>query len=155
MKRLTIIRDETGDEGTFSIGMLTQGENRLGWWDFIECPWRDNKEGISCIPPGTYRARVIDSPHFHRKVYLLQDVPDRDAIEIHVANWAGDVELGYHSNLKGCLAPGTGRDEIVPPGGEMKQKAVVSSGVALNALIAATDGEEIEVVIAWEEGVGP
>ena len=155
MKHLTLIRDETSDEGTFSIGMLTQGENRLGWWDFIELPWRDNKPGISCVTPGLYIAKARMSPHFNRMVYELQNVPDREAIEVHVANWAGDVELGYHSDLRGCMAPGTGRGELVPPGGDMKQKAVLHSGIALDALFAATNGEDIQIEIAWEQGVGP
>lgn len=155
MKRLTLIRDETGDEGTFSIGMLTQGEQRLGWWDFIELPWRDNKTGISCVTPGLYVAKARLSPHFNRMVYELQNVPDRDDIEVHPANWAGDKELGYVSQLRGCMAPGTGRGELLVPDGSMKQKAVLSSGVALNAIFAASGGEDIEILIAWEEGVGP
>lgn len=153
MKRLTVIRDETGDEGTFSIGMLTEGEQRLGWWNFIELPWRDNAPGISCIPPGSYRARVVDSAHFHRRVYLLEGVPDREAIEIHPANFAGDTALGYRCELKGCMAPGSGRGEL--PAGSMNQKAVTGSAVALDALLAATNGEDIEVDVAWEEGIAP
>jgi hypothetical protein len=154
VKRLTLIRDETGDEGTFSTGMLTEGEQRLGWWNFIELPWRDNAPGLSCIPPGMYYAHIIVSSHFHRDVYLLEGIPNRDAIEMHPANFAGDATLGYHSDLKGCMAPGTGRGELMAPNG-IKQKVVLSSAKALDELIAATMSEPIEIVISWEQGVGP
>jgi hypothetical protein len=154
MKRLTAIRDETGDEGTFSLGMLTEGGQRLGWWNFIELPWRDNAPERSCIPPGTYTARVVDSEHFHRKVYALEGVPGRAAIEMHPGNFAGDVALGFHSDLKGCMAPGTARSELLAPSGVM-QKAVLNSAQALDELLVATGGEPIEIVISWDAGVGP
>lgn len=159
MKRLTVIRDETGDEGTFSIGMLTEGDQRLGWWNFIELPWRDNQAGISCVTPGLYTARLVDSLHFDRKVYRLQNVPDREDIEVHPANFAGDLALGYHSDLRGCMAPGLKRGALWTPrvngGDPIEQKAVLSSGVALTELLEATHGEDIEIDISWEEGVGP
>jgi hypothetical protein len=49
------------------------------------------------IPAGTYRVLIYDSPHFGREVPLI-DVPRREYIEIHWANWA--------EQLKGCIAVG-------------------------------------------------
>jgi hypothetical protein len=109
MKLLTLIRDETGDEGTFSIGTLTEGDNRLGFWDWIELPWRDNRSDVSCIPPGPLRGAPHALRAFNREVYVLEGVPDRQAIELHPANWAGDVSLGFHTDLHGCAAPGIAR----------------------------------------------
>lgn len=154
MKRLAILRDETGDEGTLSLGMLADGAQRLGFWQFIELPWRNNQPNRSCIPAGTYVARVVWSPKFKRYVYRLEDVPDRTDVEIHPSNFAGDVDLGYTSDLEGCMAPGIARTDMLAPSG-MKQRAVVSSSIALTDLLTVTGGEPIEVAISWEEGLGP
>lgn len=159
MKRLTLIRDETSDEGTFSIGMLTEGEQRLGHWNFGELPWRDNQPGISCVTPGLYVAKARMSPHFNRMVYELQNVPDREDIEMHPANWMGDASLGYYCQLKGCMTPGTARGSLMTPpqNGEpgMMQKAVLHSGDALNEIFAATGGEDIEILISWDQAIAP
>jgi hypothetical protein len=159
VKRLTLLRDQTCDEGTFSIGMLNDGEQRLGWWNFIELPWRDNAAGISCVTEGLYIAKPFDSPHFKRMVYRLQNIPEREDVEMHPANWAGDKALGYYCQLRGCMAPGTARGSLMTPpaNGEpgMMQKAVLNSGIALDEIFKATGGEDIEIEIAWEAGVKP
>lgn len=49
------------------------------------------------IREGTYPISLYFSPHFQRRLPLL-DVPGREYIEIHPANWA--------YQLKGCVAPG-------------------------------------------------
>jgi hypothetical protein len=49
------------------------------------------------IPAGTYKVLLYDSPHFMREVPLI-DVPGRQYIEIHFANYA--------AQLKGCIAVG-------------------------------------------------
>ena len=63
----------------------------------IERPWLDNKNGISCIPLGSYQVSKFVSPS-KGDVFLLHDVPGRSMIEIHVANLA--------SELEGCIAVG-------------------------------------------------
>lgn len=154
MKLLTLIRDDTGDEGTFSLGTLTDGDNKLGFWDWIELPWRDNRSGISCIPPGLYQAHLTHSDRFKRDVYVLEGVPDRSAIEIHPANWAGDVALGFHTDLHGCAAPGLSRG-LVPPLGRAPQRAVLQSQRAFQQFMDACDGDDIEVHILWAAGLKP
>lgn len=52
-----------------------------------------------CIPAGTYSLTVYDSPHAGHPVPLLQDVPDRDEIEIHCGN--------YPCDSKGCILVGS------------------------------------------------
>jgi hypothetical protein len=49
------------------------------------------------IPAGTYKVLLYESPHFGREVPLI-DVPGREYIEIHPANYA--------EQLKGCIAVG-------------------------------------------------
>lgn len=65
----------------------------------VERLWVDNKRSISCIPCGRYLVRATYSPRFGRKMYLLLDVPKRDGIRIHPANWP--------MQLNGCIALGT------------------------------------------------
>lgn len=155
MKLLTLIRDDTSDEGTFSVGTLTAGDNRLGFWDFLELPWRDNRTGVSCIPPGLYEAHLTYSNRFQREVYILDGVPDRTAIEIHPANWAGDKAAGFYTELNGCLAPGMERGLLTPAGHNLMQRAVLQSGRAFQQLMDALAGDDIEVHILWANGVKP
>ena len=64
----------------------------------IELPWLENQHNISCIPAGTYPVVKFNSPT-KGNVFLLKDVPGRDAIEIHIGNYRGDTE--------GCILPGS------------------------------------------------
>lgn len=155
MKLLTLIRDKTGDAGTFSIGTLTEGDQRLGFWDWIELPWRDNKAGVSCIPPGLYPAHITHSDHFKREVYVLEDVKGRASVELHPANWAGDVAKGWHSDLRGCAAPGMSRGDLVAPATRKLQPAVLQSVRAFQQFMDTCDGDDIEIHILWAEGVEP
>lgn len=141
--RLVISREESTDEGTFSTGVL---DGDLAW-DFVELPWKDNLQGLSCIPAGEYEARLIQSPHFGRAVYVLEDVPGRSAIEMHPANWGGDVELGYYSDLRGCCAPGTDRALLVTPDGKL-QRGVTHSKLALDQLMEAA-GSTLTIKFTW------
>jgi len=63
----------------------------------LELAWNENKKRISCIPKGIYKVVRRTSEkygnHFH-----ITNVPNRDAILIHNAN--------YHNQLKGCVAVG-------------------------------------------------
>lgn len=53
------------------------------------------------IPVGEYAVTLYQSPSFHRQVILLHDVPGRDFIEVHPANW--------YTQLRGCIAVGEDR----------------------------------------------
>lgn len=143
MKTATLVRTETGDEGTF--GMLTAD-------DFvcvtIELPWRDNKTEISCIPDGDYTCNWRLSPK-HGYCYHVDDVFGRTDVEIHSANWAGDVLSNKRCQLQGCIAPG--RSTGVLDG----QKAVLESRDALTAFNAAMARESFKLSISWAKGIKP
>ncbi len=64
----------------------------------LELPWKDNKENISCIPEGTYKGKLVNSPK-HGICYELQDVPDRTDVQIHIGN--------YPKDTLGCILVGT------------------------------------------------
>lgn len=63
----------------------------------IELPWLLNKARVSAIPVGTYKMVWTYSPAFKRNTWRLVDVPARDGILIHSANFTRE--------LKGCIAP--------------------------------------------------
>lgn len=69
----------------------------------LELPWLDNKNEVSCIPPGKYVVKKRNSDkygdHFH-----LQDVPNRTFILIHHGNFKKDI--------KGCILVGATHTDI-------------------------------------------
>lgn len=65
----------------------------------LELPWRDNREDISCIPPGHYKGRKIVAPSNGSCIEIM-DVPGRTHIQVHAAN--------YTRQIRGCAAVGDG-----------------------------------------------
>ena len=57
----------------------------------LELPWKDNQHNISCIPAGVYKAIYIFSEKFQKHLFILQNVPGRDAVEIHIGNTVIDT----------------------------------------------------------------
>ena len=70
----------------------------------FELPWLDNKNKISCIPPGKYTMKFEYSGKFRDFLWELKNVPKRSEIKIHVAN--------YPSELLGCIALGLSHADI-------------------------------------------
>jgi hypothetical protein len=64
----------------------------------LELPWRDNKQMISCIPPGCYPLVLEWSPRFEANLWEIYKVPNRSECKFHVAN--------YVRQLNGCIALG-------------------------------------------------
>ena len=139
---LKIARGDSTDEGTFGVATLG-GKTYVS----LELPDRDNAEGVSRIPSGTYKTERIYSAHFNRRVFRLLDVPGRSEIEIHPANWAGDTEKDWHSDLRGCITLGMQRASIQNPEGRM-QAAVLKSTIAIDALDAAVGDDALDVEIS-------
>lgn len=137
----TLRRLESSDEGT--VGLLTAP----GFRGFtLELPWRANAPRVSCIPAGTYRAAVVQSPKFGR-VYMLHGVPGRSAILIHPANLAGDRSLGFDTQLEGCIALGERFGALRNAAGRL-QRAVLVSRPAVRNFMAATGGQPILLEIS-------
>lgn len=116
----TLIRLETGDQGTFGAFRLNDLKLFSG-----ELPKRNNVNDISCIPAGKYRCRVTFSNAFRRMLYLVEDVPGRAGVRIHSANFMGDTAKNLRCQLKGCIALGMNVGWIE------KQKALISSCAAI------------------------
>ena len=82
------------DEGTF--GKMTTPAGLVLYT--VERPWKGNERRVSCIPEGDYQ---LFRDRFNRggyDVYQLADVPGRDEILIHIANWPHEV--------MGCIGVG-------------------------------------------------
>ena len=85
----------------------------------LELPWMNNEKEKSCIPKGEYLCKRIKSPHFG-EVFQVMDVPNRDNILIHKANWTTD--------LLGCIGIGEQFEETINP----KNGKVCTSVMASN-----------------------
>lgn len=95
MTSITLRRVYQSSAGTF--GQLLNGDQRLAFT--CERPWLNNEPEVSCIPAGTYTFNRYESPTKGR-VWICQDVPGRNNIEVHSAN--------FPSELAGCVAVGNG-----------------------------------------------
>lgn len=111
MNQVVLLRSPSTDQGT--LGRLIAP----GFTCFsLELPWRDNKNGISCIPPvlrpGEYVCRYGYSPGRKSYSYRLEDplyvsdVPGRAGVLIHSGNFAGAKDKGYRSHVLGCILLG-------------------------------------------------
>jgi hypothetical protein len=137
MRRCTLTRTETSDEGTFGHIMTDTGLClRSG-----ELPWRDNEPGRSCIPTGIYDVVLALSPTKGWCYHVIK-VPDRLDIEIHPANFMGDRVLGLRCDLEGCIALGTA------VGSMNGQRALLCSRQAFARLDSDLDGESFQLRIS-------
>lgn len=139
MRSATLIRHHSTDDGTFGTFTLDNGKTFASG----ELPWQDNQNGISCIPCGTYTCKWIDSPK-HGECYQITNVPQRDMIEIHSANWMGDTHKGKISQLRGCVALGS---EIGILSG---QRAILSSKKSISEFEADMNKADFQLVIKEE-----
>lgn len=137
MRRVTLERLETGDQGTFGRLVLEDGRR----WFTGELPDRDNASNISCIPAGIYPCQWTLSPAFKRMMYLVHPVKGRSGIRIHAANYMGDKSKGFRCHLNGCIALGKRLGTMAG------QKAVLLSAPAISEFEAAMDWQPFELEI--------
>ena len=98
---LLIIRETFTDKSTIG-NLYLDGE----WLcDTLELPWKDNQRSISCIPDGQYKVRLRTARESATRDYLhllIQDVPNRDYILVHIGNKSSDS--------RGCVLVGIGTE---------------------------------------------
>ena len=94
MRNITLRREPSIPDGTFGEWISDSGFT----CKTLEKPWADNKPNQSCVPIGRYHCLWQWSPKHQMNLYHLQDVPGREAIEIHSAN--------IQSQLQGCISLG-------------------------------------------------
>jgi hypothetical protein len=144
MNTMTLTRKETGPEGTFGLLESEALQMHTG-----ELHWEQNKISESCIPVGTYLCKPHISPR-HGHCFWLQDVPGRTEILIHAANWMGDKDQGYKSQLEGCIAIGM---KFVRDAGAQDQDMLQQSQIALAKLIEYTEFKPFMLDIRNETSV--
>lgn len=122
---MKLTRTAYTDQGTFGV---LEGEGLRLFT--LECPWRDNRRMVSCIPEGRYDVVWGWSNRFKRNTFRLVGVLQRDGILIHSANFAGDQNMGWVSQLNGCIALGLRQGILRNRNGAM-QNAILSSSPAV------------------------
>lgn len=100
MKTFTLKRYSYTQNGTF--GVLLDGDMPLVLT--LEDPWNNNQRNISCVPPGSYKATPHNGTKY-KNTWILNDVPNRSAILIHVGNSILDTE--------GCVLVGKGLSQYM------------------------------------------
>ncbi len=136
MRKVALIRTESGDQGTFGVILF-------GKYNFVtvELPWKDNNRGVSCIPFGKYNCEIVQSPHFG-EVYQVKDVQGRSHILLHSGNWGGDKTKGLRTDTDGCIILGKRLGFIY------KQKAVKQSRCAFDIFMEEMNKEPFELDIS-------
>lgn len=142
MKSATITRGPSTDEGTF--GTLSTDDGLLTV-NTLELPWRDNAKGHSCIPTGEYKAIWHNSPS-KGWVYMLTGTEPRTDILVHSANFAGDTDKGFQSELLGCIALGKIDGKLKNSHGNL-QRAILTSKMACNQFYAWGRQEPVLITI--------
>ncbi len=140
MRRITLTRLETSDQGTFGT-MIVPNDDYLEFFYTGELPDRDNRSNISCIPKGIYKVSQVDWLKHKKKVYMVQGVKGRGGILIHAANYMGDMEKGWKTQLKGCIALGERLGKME------NQKALLLSAPAIRRFEALLNGESFELEV--------
>lgn len=101
---LSMIRTDEQEKQTLGeLFVLDPIGNILFQCYTLELPWRNNARKVSSFPPGRYRIKPRSSKRFPRHLHIL-DVPNRDYILIHNAN--------YVRQLEGCIAVGLKKLDI-------------------------------------------
>ena len=108
----------------------------------LERGWRNNEQGVSCIPSGTYKVVLEYSDRFKTVLWEVKGVPNRSEVKFHAAN--------YFFQLEGCLALGSGLADINNDG----YNDVVNSKNTMKGFHNALNGElEALLVITGNEGI--
>ena len=70
----------------------------------IKIPYQVNARSVDCILEGKYPTIKIISPSLTKGlVFLLQGVPGRDAVEVHIGNYV----QGIKKDSQGCILAGS------------------------------------------------
>lgn len=131
MKNARLVRKELNDSRGVIGSLFVDGHNLC---HTLERPWRNNVEGDSCIPSGSYVCKRVISPKFG-ETFEITGVKDRTHILFHSGNTIADS--------KGCVLVGFQYSDTGA------QLVVSKSRVAHEALMKLMEGENefnLEVV---------
>jgi hypothetical protein len=132
MKKILIKRVFQNDLRTYGV-MGAKIEGRMEAFGVtLELPWLDNRPNVSRIRPGLYTARIYASPK--RKgalVILLENVPGRKKVEVHIGNTTADTE--------GCLLAGEQFEWVETRSGRVR--GILGSTKGMAELLTYLKGE--------------
>lgn len=143
---LDLLRTLRSPMGVF--GILTMPSGRV----FVTCEeeWKDNANGISCIPAGRYKLqRTIYHKHGF-ETFEVCNVPGRERILIHPGNTEEDT--------MGCILLGMRFDALRVHDEDasfhplVKKFGVVASQQAFRLFMAEMAGvQETEIDVRWDD----
>lgn len=141
MSRIALLtRTQSGIDGKFGFLEVGRLSFRTG-----ELPWRFNEKNVSCIPAGDYKCAWTYSPQFKRHTYQVLDVPGRNGIRFHAANYFASKNSEFLSQVYGCIGLG----HIV--GTSMGQKMLLRSKQAMDSFEKYLGGEPFTLRIIGRE----
>lgn len=114
-----------------TYGMMA-GESNIPFCLTLERPWRDNRRGESCIPPGEWTAK---RDRYNAGGYITFEVvcPPREEIKFHIGN--------IDENTHGCILLGE-QFEPVWRNGKNSFPGILASGHAFKEFMSKLEGEE-------------
>jgi hypothetical protein len=140
MNKVNIYRLRRSDQGT--EGLLTTNGFHC---KTLELPWRDNAQGISCIPAGDFPAGEYDVEirisNKYGRIYWVRNVVNRSYILIHSGNFGGDKNKGFKTHIMGCILLGKKSGYL---GGQV---AVLNSRVAVRQFMEHMEYESFKLNI--------
>ena len=115
--------DESNEVQTLGDGYILNEKEQVKFaFKTMELGWNDNKKRVSCIPKGVYTVVSRYSDKYKNHFHIL-DVPNRDFILIHPAN--------YSRQLLGCIGVGAAHIDIDADG----LKDVTSSKATMQKIL--------------------
>ncbi len=143
VRKVTLTRTETSNEGTFGIVKTDSGLSLYSG----ELPWRQNAHGISCVPALVCVVQRIVSPK-HGPCYCLTDVPGgRTMCEFHKGNFCGDISKFFKSDVEGCIVLGNALGVLAG------QACVINSKDAIARFEADLECLPFQLTITWGPGL--
>jgi len=119
--------NQHGAFGVLLYGGRGPGESSVPFALTLERPWLDNRKHLSCVPPGSYVCRRVESPKFG-DTFEVTGVPGRSHILFHTGNVMEDSE--------GCILVG---EQFEALGG---RPAVLSSRKGFREFLERLEGVE-------------
>lgn len=114
----------------------------------LELPWKENQRRISCIPQGTYKARLrkaSESPSRNYDHVHINPVPNRSFILIHSGN--------FHWHIEGCVLVGSEHRDINRDGLlDVPNSKLTMDRLMMELKRHVTFGEEFDVIVKYREG---
>jgi Family of unknown function (DUF5675) len=117
-------------DGLFGEWVLWDGSRVAS----LEPCWAENAPFLSAIPEGTYPLRRGIHHKDGSACLVIQDVPGRDDVLVHAANWA--------SQLEACMAPGEAISWM------QGRRAVTNSKETLGRILQLFPGDGARVTFA-------